>query len=353
MWQSLDGWTDVDKQCSMGDMVWPSPAISWEGDEWPDDLPSVSSSVCLDDSWNAGSCLRLDMSSPGFDDEDAHFRCVWLPIQSLTMSPRCRYEARIVYKLEHSLHIDLDIGLSLKVLSGPSDHEAHLTGILDEHDLPGGWKRLAVQFSLVSRSDVARPFATRHLPDIVIAIGFIIAIAPEQPLDPFSASLSLGQLDVFPATPPDAQPHDPLLTWADFLTTSSPPSMNGRLSGTLHWDAAVTFAPSTHISDLSPDDPNPVWKMHIADDWFRSYLYFNVYMQTFVAGGHVADPELATWIGTTGLDGQFCEFALDVPLPPVVDGTQNTQVRFYIQGVDDHGDVLPWNRCVFVDVDLP
>jgi mannosyl-glycoprotein endo-beta-N-acetylglucosaminidase len=269
-------------------------------------------------------------------------------MQSLAISPHRRYEARIVYKVDDSHLVDLDIGLSVKILSSTSDYETLVTSIDHEHDLLDGWTRLAIEFSLTTKTDLARSVDN---PDGVVALGLIIGIAPEHPSSPFSVPLFIGQLNVFPATPSDVLAHDHLLTWADFLPSSTP-AVDGRLSGTLKWDAAVAFAPSTNNTIPSPEDPNPVWRMHVSGNWYPSYLYFNIYVQAFTKDGRVGGPELASWVGTTGWDGEWCRFSVDVPIPPSVDGTPVTQVRFYVQGVDDHGGVLPWTRCVFVDAQV-
>jgi len=38
--QTENGWTDVDKQCSLGNLVWPRPTLDWEGDERTDKVPT-------------------------------------------------------------------------------------------------------------------------------------------------------------------------------------------------------------------------------------------------------------------------------------------------------------------------
>ena len=59
----------------------------------------------------------------------------------------------------------------------------------------------------------------------------------------------------------------------------------------------------------------------------------------------------AVWIGTSGINGEGKSFnVLQENLPFTL--TPSKKVRFYIQGLTDQGDVLPWNRCAYVDVSL-
>ncbi|OBZ65487.1 Cytosolic endo-beta-N-acetylglucosaminidase 2 [Grifola frondosa] len=72
--QTDDGWTDVDKNCSLGDLAWPRVALQWEHGEHEDALPELSSELCMTDAWLGGSSLQLTSSTPGSDAEDAFFR---------------------------------------------------------------------------------------------------------------------------------------------------------------------------------------------------------------------------------------------------------------------------------------
>ena len=99
VFESPNGWTDVDKQCSVGDMVWPRPKLSRE-DERDDVLPEVLSALCMDDAWNGGSSLSLSLSFVASEEETAAYQSVWIPIQSLTVTHQRLYEAQINFKLE-------------------------------------------------------------------------------------------------------------------------------------------------------------------------------------------------------------------------------------------------------------
>jgi mannosyl-glycoprotein endo-beta-N-acetylglucosaminidase len=54
-------------------------------------------------------------------------------------------------------------------------------------------------------------------------------------------------------------------------------------------------------------------------------------------------------MGTTGLDGRPNRFYVDWGvLPDAIKGM--VDIRFYVQGVTDRGEVMEWEQCVFVDV---
>ncbi|KAG6811951.1 hypothetical protein H0H92_005115 [Tricholoma furcatifolium] len=71
--------------------------------------------------------------------------------------------------------------------------------------------------------------------------------------------------------------------------------------------------------------------------------------------GRVGQPEEATWLGTTGWDGQSNKFHVvpgNLPFWTKTSDEKSTKIRFYVQGVTDRGSVLEWAKCVFVDADL-
>jgi mannosyl-glycoprotein endo-beta-N-acetylglucosaminidase len=93
------------------------------------------------------------------------------------------------------------------------------------------------------------------------------------------------------------------------------------------------------------EDPNPVWILDDTKERFPSFLYFNIYV---IPHGSVSGPEAAVFIGTTGLDGRANRFYVDSTLlPKSVMGGRG--LRFYVQGVTDKGDVLPWEMCAYAD----
>ena len=338
--QTESGWTDIDKQCSLGNMVWPRPTLQWEGDDRKDRLPDASSALDLEDAWNGGNSLQLTLSGPGSDAEDAFFRCVWLPVQSLAITPKVSYEAHLIYKIDPDTKVDLDLGLSVKLLPNGT-HAVQVTPIATSRsDFPGGWTILSIQFEL----------PTDHLSDILATVGLVVGFAAEDPTETYKFSLVLGQLTVFPKSPGGTSTQQPRLLWADFKSAPSPNAID-KWSGTLTWEVATSFTPLTNVTVTTPEDPNPAWLLDNSDIWFPSFLYFNIYIQNHASDGVVSPPGSAVFIGTTGLSGQAQAFFVDPKSIPE-ETAQASGVRFLVQGVTDRGEVLKWEQCIFVDVRL-
>ncbi|KAJ7983052.1 glycoside hydrolase family 85 protein [Mycena polygramma] len=340
-----EGWTDVDKQTSVGDLVWPVPLLSWEGggdDASTDALPAATSEVTLEEAWNGGSSLKLGISAPGEAGDDAAFRCVWLPIQSVTVTLGKSYEATAVYKIaEEDENVDLDIALSVKAVTSTAmyfDAFDVVPQSVSTAALPGGWTKLCIQFE-----------TSAPVPDDTVkaALGLVISIVAEDVSKALNLSLLLGQLNVYPAPAPAAPPTAPMLLWADFAADSP----NAPLDGTLTWEVAATFVPLTILTLTGAEDAAPVWPIApSAEPWFPRFMYFNVYAQRHSPGAVVIQkPEDAVWIGTSGYEGRAQAFAVrQANLPFDMVGVKT--VTFYLQGVTDHGEVLRWDQCVIVDV---
>lgn len=338
-YQSKEGWTDVDKQCSVGDLVWPRPVLAWEGEAREEQLPDALSGITMDDAWNGGSALRLNLASPGSDAEDASYRCLWLPVQSISHTSGQSYDATVVFKIDRgSEAADFDIGLSVKSTGVAGDVELVDVNAIPTNDaeLSGGWTKLSIRFVVAENRD-ARGSVTG-------AIGLIIAVVMDDPSLPLDLSILLGQLNVYPSIPNSAAPYQPQVLWADFVGSKS----TTTLSGNLTWEVAASFPPLNAINVTSPDDPAPAWITQPSNKWFPAFIYFNIYRLWYSPDGKVGQPEDATWIGTTGLDGRRNSFAVQETLSSYAKGAK---ARFYVQGVTNRGVVLDWDRCVYVDYD--
>ncbi|KAJ7667092.1 glycosyl hydrolase family 85-domain-containing protein [Mycena rosella] len=328
-----EGWTDVARQTSVGDLVWPVPALAWEGggdDARTDALPAATAEVTLEDAWNGGSCLRLGISAAGEAGDDAAFRCVWLPVQSVTITPGELYEATAVYKVDQEdANVDLDIALSVKLLSSSAVANV-VPQSVSSAALPGGWTKLRA------------PAATPDL-STKAALGLVVSLVSEDAAQPLTLALLLGQLNAYPAPPPAAPAHAPMLLWADFAAASP----TAPLDGTLTWEVAATFAPLAPLTLRGAEDPASAWPVApSAERWFPRFMYFNVY------AGVSPAPEAAVWIGTSGHDGRAHAFAVrHANLPFATAGVKT--VAFFVQGVTDRGEVMRWDQCVFVNVPLP
>jgi mannosyl-glycoprotein endo-beta-N-acetylglucosaminidase len=290
----------------------------------------------MDDAWNGGSCLQLGLSGLGSDEEDAFFRCIWLPVQSLTITPRQTYEATAVCKTDSCDSTNIDFGLSVKLLDSTLSQSVEVTPCAVSHvDLPGGWTKLSIQFVL----------PTDQSADILAAIGIVVGFAAEDPTQAYELSILIGQLAVFPSFDISASAPRPAILWANFECTSD---STEKLQGILTWEISVSFPQLSSVNITSPEDPVPVWPpIPHSEHWMPSFLYFNVYVQPH---GEDFSPEKAVFIGTTGLDAHSNRFYVDPEcLPECVDG--KGRARFYIQGITDKGEVLAWAQCVFVDTE--
>ncbi|KAF7984889.1 hypothetical protein HWV62_10885 [Athelia sp. TMB] len=335
--QTESGWTDVDKQTSLGDLLWPRPALVWEGGDRAEALPEASVALDLDVAWNGGSSLRMEVSGQGSDEEDAFFRCIWLPIQSLSITTRRSYEAHVIYKLSSSTQLDFDTGLSVKIINDTTELPVEFIPIsVTPSDLAGGWIKLAIQFEI----------SADQPQDITCALGLILGYATEDATMPYTFSLLLGQITVFPAYPRNAALHQPKILWAAFK-----PTPEKVQSGVLTWEVASAFPPVADINITTPEDPRPAWNIDTSIQSLPAILYYNIYVQLPAASDHFPHPDQSLFIGTTGLDGRERRFFVDPKcLPDAV--SRARKVRFLVQGVTTYGEVLKWEQCVFVDVNV-
>jgi mannosyl-glycoprotein endo-beta-N-acetylglucosaminidase len=354
VFQSEHGWTDVDKQTSLGDLLWPRPCLAWESEDAEgrkDPLPKARTEIDMTDGWNGGSSARVWFSGDGSEDEDAIFRCVQLPVQSLDITHGHKYEAEVVYKTGVDQGVDFDIGFSVKLDDGTSSGIEITPGAF-ETDLQGGWARQTLSF-ITNAPDPSATHTVTHF-------GLVVGFATDDPTAPYKCSVSLGQLSVYPS--PSSSSPIPKILWADFQRDPfSPGSSSSPLSGVLTWDTAISLPRLMSIRLTSPDDPNPVWSTAEFMP-FPTFAYFNVYVEvaspsqspgvlSYAGPSHAA----VQFIGTTGLTGTRNELYIDkqmVPQDLLMSLAASKEVRFYVQGVTDRGKVLDWTQCAFVTVSL-
>jgi len=333
VFESANGWTDVDKQTSLGDMLWPRPELSRE-DGREDEIPSTSTSFNFSDAWNGGSSLSIGMHSPATADQAPV--AYWLPIQSLTVTPRREYQASIVCKVTSSELGEPMLFLSLRSLPGSQPCPIDIVdGSFEDTRNGNVWKKLTIDFNV----DVATSDNTAQ---IKVCIGLMISSSK-----PIDASIILGQLNVSAPFPPSHLDYNVLIPWVDHQPTTTPP--NSPFSGTLTWEVSIRFPEMALIDMIQPENPKPAWNTQPTDNWFPSY--FNIYAQAFVDGhmGNGVD-QAVTWIGTSkagwsGRQQAFMVFQENLPfLMPV------SKIRFYVQGVTDFGEVMKLEKCAFIDV---
>ena len=331
---TVDGWTDIDKQTSIGNLVWPWPAPSWQGAKGEEALPTGSTALDMTAGYNGGNTLKLTLVYAGSKSNDT-VKSIWLPVQSLVVTTRESFEARVVYKTTAGNDVDLDTHIYAKSLSNEENGSAAFTiGQPNASNLPQGWTQQTINFTSTSTRNTAS-----------VAIGFLVGIKPKDPSTEVTFSFSLGQLAVYPSPPPQSVSlGTPSVTGAKFAPASQAAD---AFKGVLTWDTASTF---TH-TDVQIDDEEsttPAWLLQDTPAYrFPTFVYFNIYAAP-LNGSTAVDSASAVFVGTTGLDGRANRFYVEQACFPT-GWDKKTAVRFYVRGVTDRGEALPWERCATVD----
>lgn len=424
------GWTDLDKQTEVGDLAWPRPAIAWNSTAGSA-LPHASSSIAMDDAYNGGSSLRLQLfHNLSFVVASAP---IWVPIQSLNITPQKTYEASLIYKIESPVtSTGISVTSSVKPLISSSS-TITVTPITPTNPPPPisiGWKQLSIRFTASGSSTG---------PKIQAGIGLVLSTSGSSDLP--DLSILVGQINVYGASPDSIAVAPPLMTSANFhywegpaptgllewtvgaavpsgasaltntdlgrtrpslppiipaMAAISPPGRQAPLSGvegllaqtsgsgaelparyripaqvlvpapgreparpnqrTIDINATMRTLSSLDALAISgPDDALSAWKLQPSNTWFPKLLYVNVYAIRYNNKTPPTAPPAPTttytggWVGTSGLDGRKLSFVVMGANLPVAQAGQD-RVRFWIQGVSGRGEVLSWDRCVYVDV---
>lgn len=324
------GWTDVQKQTSLGNLIWPRPIPSWEEDGGSGEMPLGSTSLDFTDAWLGGSSLKVILRFSG--DETAYFRHLWLPIQSISVYQGRSYDVSLIYKTHNP---DLDLETTLAVRSPCGFGSAEATTV----ELENGWTELHVHFMFPNgRVTTAAEVGSE--------VGIVLGFTTEDPSQPCELPINIGMLSVYPSPPRPPSKlvhHKPRVLWANYL---------GNL---LTWEVAAYFnpIPAGSIEPRPPDNTDLKWKMSPADTSYPKFMFFNIYVEADSTTGFYRGPEHATFIGTTGWDGRENRFHVeDAMLPKGLRTGSGVGVRFYVQGVTDRGEVLPWIDGAFVEAKL-
>jgi len=296
----------------------------------------------MTDGYNGGNTLKLSLEYTGRNSDDT-VKSIWVPIQSLTLTTRESFEARLVYKTIAGSDVDVDAQIHVKSLSYNVIASAGFTtGRAIVSDLPRGWTRQIISFISTSTRGTAS-----------VAIGFLVSFKPKDPSAKVTFSFSLGQLAVYPIPPsPSVSVGIPSVEGAKFTPDILPhphaPYAVDPLQGVVTWDTASTFAPiDVRVTD--PESTAPAWLLQDTPAYrFPTFVYFNIYATPLLCHFVNVDPTQAVFIGTTGLDGRINRFYTERACFPD-DWDKLPGVRFYIQGVTNRGEVLPWERCATVD----
>lgn len=386
--QYTGGWTDIDKQTTMGDLLWPRPALKWQADS-EGTVPDVAVSVNMDDAWNGGSSIKLDFTETAVNETLAS-RSFWVPIQSVSLTTQKIYTATIVYKPVSNSDLDLDVALTFQSLQpGGADTSSVPSVTITPNstkstEITNDWTKVTIQFTI-----------TDTLPTIVsvdMAVGLVVSTVSNNTSLPFALSLLLGQVNIFATPSPTTDPNTPRILWVDFqpLTVEITPAPKEpeqargvpgggqkQITGPTTKDlTSITWQPATSLQAVgpititSPDDPTTPWTPQppLSQDWFPGFLYYNIYASApdaavrFRGQGRydhkqkIMKLEVETgmfWVGTSGADGAVgkgkLQFTFDRTQLPV-ELRDLTKIRVFVQGVLETGEILDWGKCAYVDV---
>ncbi|TFK67271.1 hypothetical protein BDN72DRAFT_914846 [Pluteus cervinus] len=347
VFQSTKGWADLDKQTTVGDLVWPVPVISWHTGAAGGALPHTSAAIATDDAYMGGSSLRLGLfhnltfmtaSTP-----------IWLPVQSLNVTLAKSYQATVYYKVEQPTpDTSVTVGLYVKPLgtdiSASSITVTPVAPTSPPAPISAGWKQLVISFA----TSGTPPTQTQ------VALGLVLASSSGATLP--DISLLLGQISVIPSFPDAVAVVPPILAFASFTPNTS--GTGAKPNGTLSWSVGAAFPSSaTGPSRLAPHPGDTVsaWKLQPSNPWFPTLAYANIYATRFAKASPPTAPPVpgigsSNWIGTSGLDGRTKSFLVVGANLPAASSGQD-KVRLWVQGVTNRGEVLSWDRCAYVDVD--
>jgi mannosyl-glycoprotein endo-beta-N-acetylglucosaminidase len=323
------GWTDVQKQTSLGNLIWPRPVPLWEEGGGSGPIPLGSTSLDFTDAWLGGSSVKVTLRFSG--DEEAYFRLVWLPLQSIHIYPGQSYDVSLIYKTDAP---DLDLEAAITVRS-PVEFEL-LEATTEEFG--NGWTELHVHFVL--------PADHTTTAEVRSVVGIVLGFATADPSKSCELPINIGLLSVYPSPPRPPSKlvhHKPKVLWANYL------------KNVLTWEIAAYFdpIPDGALESRPPDHTELRWEISPAATDYPRFMFFNIHVEAYSTAGVYRGPEHAKFVGTTGWDGRENRFYVeDTMLPEGLKTGSGVDVRFYVQGVTDRGEVLPWIDGVSVDAKL-
>jgi mannosyl-glycoprotein endo-beta-N-acetylglucosaminidase len=281
VWQSVRGWTDMDKQTLVGDLIWPRPKVT-RLDGRTDTPPIGITKFNFADAWNGGNSVSITLSIPGSNSQKS---ALWVPIQTINLISRRKYEASAVYKIPDIVNASAEVIVGLR-----STTNQDLMSITSSStiSLANGWSKAVVQFEIPTPA-AGGPILTQG------QLGLIVAVALKNPAPAVEVPFLVGQLVVHPNTPPSYQEYDVIQHWIYFEQTPGAT----KVDGTLNWEVAVAFDTVPPISINDPEDTRIPWSLQpTKKHWFPRFLYFNIYVQQ-LPNGPGSEPGPLTWIGTS------------------------------------------------------
>ncbi|THU86763.1 hypothetical protein K435DRAFT_867948 [Dendrothele bispora CBS 962.96] len=221
--EKFRGWTDVHKQTSMGDLLWPSPRVvdttpGVNDDEGVKETGVKSRSEVV---WNGGSSVRVltvlsldvgkqDQAETEEEEESIlQFRSFGLPVQSLGVSSARAYEVRVVYKLEaggeeEPDEIERDVGIfapsrlgsnsedGIKTFAAPTTNES------DSNSEANEWTKLAIRF-VVDNTDAGASINEERNTLISLGLSVFVIVTSSSASKSLSIPILLGQISSVPS----------------------------------------------------------------------------------------------------------------------------------------------------------
>jgi mannosyl-glycoprotein endo-beta-N-acetylglucosaminidase len=404
--EGLLGWTDIDVQTSIGDLVWPMPKLKnlladSDLEEETKLGTSITPSLCFTDAWHGGSCLELlcelkqFTSSAAAEEQDEEFQSIFVPIQSVSITPEKAYLAAVVYKVANpGSGSDVEVGPAVEPLHGVGCSVKEAGKVISKDVVstfvPNGWTQAFFSFT----ADV-NAAEEREIPEVVaVSLGVSLnVVIPPSTSAQSPVKILLGQMSVIPdfsSSPNPTVRAETRLLWASWDSVAPPrysSSSTGShvIKGTLLWASALSLPPlypNTQISSI--EDPNPAWDTSASiltpvqvgkNDLIRANVYALAYIPLGEGGpgvGETPREDKAIWIAAKEYvrseDVGRCEVEVNVEGLLRAQGNGGkavSRVRFYIQPVDLVGGIgevsdasrikgnpSEWAGTIWVDVDL-
>ena len=216
--ESPKGWTDLDKQTSLGSLVWPAPMLLVESAD-PNHLIHSHShlarvSLCFEDAWLGGSSLNVTIarSSVPIPGKDVPTR-FFIPIERLGLLPNSVYNYRIVWKSS-------DTSVVKPFVKSAEENSALPMTMVESVPLANGWEELKNSLVIQRSED-----DSRHYVEVEIGIEVLFS----ESANVVEPTLYLGQISVSLESlkPP------PRILSLEWIPADDSASM---LNGTLEWD---------------------------------------------------------------------------------------------------------------------
>ncbi|KZT35229.1 hypothetical protein SISSUDRAFT_190533 [Sistotremastrum suecicum HHB10207 ss-3] len=401
---SEDGWTDVEKQTSLGDLLWPTPRVlgrrnplpwtSWSSD-------GVTGEIYFDDAWLGGSSVKLSLDVDLQQQQPFGWAPpieVAIPISSLSLTPNLSYQASITYKMDPDMEIPPVVSIFVDTVSDNGNITSIISSPFSSNSDPSptGWITMTTTFMLASQSTE----------DFIGSIGVRFWVPPVPQADPsLKLDILVGQISVAQAPPDGVGIPQPLIISAEFddntasliwesgitmalpagasgsgsTTTTSPGSSTPSSSSSASWEdeeqaqAGVLVAQKGRRAKPnktkkpqrgrrnrnkgkipsesdSTDTVEPQWSLDDSKTWYPKFAYFNIFAQ-LTSSFDSSNINIASlvFVGTSGVDGEKYKLTIgDKYLATILNNSSDVSVTYFIQGVTDRGAVLDPEYCATV-----